>query len=82
MIVGVLVEAAALVAYRRRTGRGMRVPEVASFLGAGLALLVAMRVLAAGSGGARAGLAFAAAMAAALACHVWHVWHVARRRDV
>ena len=76
---GVLVEAAALVAYRRRTGRGMRASEVASFLGAGLALLLAMRVLAAGAGGARGRGAFAAAMAAALACHVWHV---AQRRDV
>ena len=79
VMLGVLAEAAALVAYRRRTGRGMRASEVASFLGAGLALLLAMRVLAAGAGGVWGRGAFAAAMAAALGCHAWHV---AQRRDV
>ena len=77
VIAAVLAEAAGLVAYRRRTGRGVPVAEVASFLGAGLALLLAMRALAPAGGGG--GAPFAAAMAAGLACHVWHL---AQRWDV
>ena len=71
IMVGVVLEALALVAYRRRTGRGMPVREVASFLGAGLALLAAARVASAGTIGLPA--PFGAAMGAALACHVWHL---------
>jgi hypothetical protein len=78
IIAGVIVEGVALAAYRRRTGRGMPVRELASFLGAGLALLVALRT---GSGprGAGGTLVFAGAMAVGLACHVWHL---AQRWDV
>jgi hypothetical protein len=56
----------------------MPVRELASFLGAGLALLVALRT---GSGprGAGGTLVFAGAMAVGLACHVWHL---AQRWDV
>jgi hypothetical protein len=78
IIGGVIVEGVALAAYRRRTGRGMPVREVTSFLGAGLALLVALRTAAGPRTGA-ATLVFAVAMAVGLACHVWHV---AQRWDV
>lgn len=75
VIVVVVVEGLVLVWHRRRTGRGMPVREVAAFLGAGLALLVAGRAAV----GAVAPLAprplgvFALAMLAALAAHVWHL---------
>jgi hypothetical protein len=71
IMAGVVLEAVALVVYRRRTGRGMPGREVASFLGAGLALLAAARFGSAGTIGLSA--PFAGAMAAALACHVWHL---------
>ena len=64
-----VVEGAVLAAYRAVTGRGLPHRELAAFLGAGLALMLAMR-LAAG-GGPR--LAIAAAMLAALALHLWLV---------
>ena len=65
----VVAELAALVIYRRLRRRGMPIGEVVAFLGAGLALLVALRSRAqTGSG-----LAFGAAMTVALVCHVWHV---------
>lgn len=79
IIVGVVLEGVALCAYRRRTGRGMRVPEVAAFLGAGLALLVAARSAVAPTASGAQTLAFAGAMAVALGCHVWHL---AQRWDV
>ena len=78
VIAAVLVEGAALVAYRRRTGRGVPVREVVSFLGAGLALLLAIRAVGAPGTPAGQGL-FAIAMAAALG---FHVWHLAQRWDV
>ena len=81
-MVGVGVEGAALLLYRRRTGRGVPVREVVSFLGAGLALLAALLVALGAGGGPAAAAgqgAFAGAMAAALGCHVWHL---AQRWDV
>ena len=65
----VVVEIAALVLYRRRRRRGMPAGEVVAFLGAGLALLVALRSRATGG----SALAFGAAMTVALLCHAWHV---------
>ncbi|MGZ8470296.1 MAG: hypothetical protein ACXW61_11970 [Gemmatirosa sp.] len=62
-------EGAVLAAYRAVTGRGLPHRELAAFLGAGLALLVAMRL--ATGGAPRA--AFAAAMLTALALHLWLV---------
>ena len=73
VMAGVVVEGLLLVAYRRRTGRGMPAREVVAFLGAGLALLGAARATVAASATPGQTLAIAAAMAAALACHVWHV---------
>ncbi len=72
IIVGVIVEGGALALYRRRTGRGMPVREVIAFLGAGLALLLALRATM-DQGGGRNGAGFALAMAVGLAFHVWHV---------
>jgi len=63
-----------LTAYRAATGRGMPPTEVTAFLGAGLAMALALRVTVAGG---RAEW-FAAAMAASLVLHLWHVaqrWH-------
>lgn len=63
-----------LAVYRAATGRGMRPAEVTAFLGAGLAMTLALRVTLAGG---RAEW-FAAAMAASLVLHLWHVaqrWH-------
>lgn len=78
VMLGVIIEAVALVVYRRRTGRGMPVREVGSFLGAGLGLLLAARMTSpTTTSGSLAG--FAAAMAFALVCHIWHVaqrWRV------
>lgn len=65
----VAVEAAALMFYRTKSKRGMPVAEVVSFLGAGAALMIALRVLATGGGFAT----FAVAMLVSLAMHLWHV---------
>jgi hypothetical protein len=78
LMAGVIVEGAVLIVYRRRTGRGMAAREVASFLGAGLALLLAMRALGPPAEPGDRTL-FAAAMTAALGFHLWHVaqrWNV------
>ena len=65
----VLIEGVVLLAYRRRTGRGVPSGEIASFLGAGLALLVALRLVASGAGMA----ALAGVLLAALLLHIWHL---------
>lgn len=74
-----IVEAVALVAYRRRTGRGVPVPAVASFLGAGIAFVLALRLSASGAPrDGSAATAFAGVMLVALALHFWHLrtlWH-------
>ena len=69
IIAGVVIEGVALVAYRGFTGRGVRISELATFLGAGLALLVALRLALSGAPRAAGG----GALLAALALHVWHV---------
>ena len=69
IIAGVVIEGVALVAYRGFTGRGVRISELATFLGAGLALLVALRLALSGAPRATGGVA----QLAALALHVWHV---------
>lgn len=79
IIAGVVLEGVLLCLYRRRTGRGVPVPEVLTFLGAGLALLVAARTAVAPTASGAQTLGFAAAMGAGLACHVWHL---AQRWDV
>jgi hypothetical protein len=77
LIAAVVAEGVALVLYRRRTGRGMPAGEVASFLGSGLALMLALRAVASAAvavpppPGART--AFAVAMLAALVLHAWHL---------
>ena len=67
VIAATVAEAVALAAYRAATGRGVPGRELAAFLGAGLALLAAMRAVASGP----ATFAFAGAMLAALLCHAW-----------
>ena len=64
-----LVEGMALAAWRAATGRGMPHRELVAFLGAGLALLVAVRLVT-----ERAPLvALGAALVAALVLHLWLV---------
>jgi hypothetical protein len=79
IVLAVIVEAVALVAYRRRTGRGVPVPAVASFLGAGIAFVLALRLSASGAPrDGSAATAFAGVMLVALALHFWHLrtlWH-------
>ena len=69
IIAGVVSEGLVLAAYRGFTGRGVRISELATFLGAGLALLVALRLTLSGA----SWVAGAGALFAALALHVWHV---------
>jgi hypothetical protein len=74
VIATLVAELVGLAAYRAATGRGLRPTELAAFLGAGLAMALALRV---GVAGGRAEW-FAAAMAASLVLHLWHVaqrWH-------
>jgi hypothetical protein len=65
----VVAEAIALGVYRSTTGRGMPPSEVVAFLGAGLAMVVGLRLWVAGASAA----AFAGAMGVSLVLHVWHV---------
>lgn len=67
-----LAEAAAIALHHRFTGRGLAVGDWAPMLGAGLALMVALRALA-----ADAGVAWLAAMLAAAG--VAHAVDLARR---
>lgn len=69
IIILVAIEMVVMLLYRRHRRRGMPVPEVISFLGAGAGLLLALRVLVTGGHFA----AFAIAMLIALFMHVWHV---------
>jgi hypothetical protein len=69
IIAGVVIEGVALAAYRGLTGRGVRIPEAVTFLGAGLALLIALRLALSGAPRAAGG----GALLAALELHVWHV---------
>jgi hypothetical protein len=62
-----LAEGVGLAVFRARTGRGMPMGETVAFLGAGIGLLVAMRV----RGSAPA---FAAAMLVSLVCNLWFIW--------
>jgi hypothetical protein len=76
VMLGVVVEAAALLLFHRRTGRGPRPMLVCSFLGAGLAFLVALyavRALVSPS------IVFIVALTSALVFHVWHLALLARR---
>ncbi len=68
-IVLVVLEFAVLVFYRARRHRGMRTGELVAFLGAGTAMLFAMRVSVSGGGSA----AFIVAMTASLVLQSWHI---------
>lgn len=65
----VVFEMFALILYRQTRHRGMPRNEVMSFLGAGVGLMVALRVLV--SDGPF--VLFGAAMLFSLAMHLWHV---------
>jgi len=67
-----VAEAAVLAAFRAATGRGVALRELAAFLGAGLALLTAVRA-------AMAGASIAVLAGPLLAALVLHVWLLAQR---
>ena len=69
IIVLLVLEMAALIAGRALRRRGMPVAELLAFLGAGLAMLVALRIVATDG----PFLAFAFAMLVSLSLHLWHV---------
>lgn len=76
VMLAVVCEAVALIVFHRRTGRGARPLEVCSFLGAGLAFVVALyavRALVSPS------VTFIIALTSALVFHVWHLALLARR---
>jgi hypothetical protein len=72
IIVLVIVELLVLGAYQRVWRRGMPLPELFSFLGAGLGLLVAVRILI-----ANGSLVLFAGML--LLSGLFHLWHVRQR---
>ena len=69
-ILGILViEGAVLARWTRRTGRGMPLPQLATFLGAGAGFALACRSLAAGW----PAWTIAPALSAAFICHLLHL---------
>lgn len=64
-----VVEGAVLARNFRRTGRGMSLPHLASFLGAGAGFTLACRALAAGW----PAWTLAPALSAAFVCHLLHL---------
>jgi hypothetical protein len=76
VMIGVVLEAVALVVWHKRTGRGPRPLLVCSFLGAGLAFLAALYVVRAHDAPS---VAFLIALTSALVFHVWHLALLARR---
>ncbi len=64
-----VVEGAVLARNFRRTGRGMPLPHLASFLGAGAGFTLACRALAAGW----PAWTLAPALSAAFVCHLLHL---------
>jgi hypothetical protein len=69
ILVLLVVEGAVLSRHTRSTGRGMRLPQLASFLGAGAGFTLACRSLAAGW----PAWTLALALSAAFICHVLHL---------
>ncbi len=63
------LEMTVLIAGRALRGRGMPIAELLAFLGAGLSMLVALRIVARGGPFG----AFALAMLLSLFLHMWHV---------
>jgi hypothetical protein len=70
ILAGVAAEAALLVWWHRRSGRGPRPVLTLTFLGAGAAFLLALLALRAP---AAPGWAFLLALTLALVLHVWHL---------
>ncbi len=64
-----VLEGAVLAHLTRRTGRGMQLPQLASFLGAGAGFTLACRALAAGW----PAWTLALALSAAFICHLLHL---------
>lgn len=73
---GVVVEALVLVLWHQRTGHGPRPLEVCTFLGAGLAFVVALYAARAHDG---TSATFVIALTGALVLHVWHLAVLSRR---
>jgi hypothetical protein len=69
ILVLLVVEGAVLSRHTRSTGCGMRLPQLASFLGAGAGFTLACRSLAAGW----PAWTLALALSAAFICHVLHL---------
>jgi hypothetical protein len=69
ILVLLLVEGAVLSRRIRSTGRGMRLPQLAWFLGAGAGFTIACRSLAAGW----PAWTLAVALSAAFICHLLHL---------
>lgn len=76
VVAAVVVEAAVLVLWHRRTGRGPRPAATVSFLGAGLSFLAALYLVRAQDAPSAA---FLIALTSALVFHVWHLAILARR---
>lgn len=76
LMCGVVVEALAFLLLYRRTQRGPRPLEVCSFLGAGLAFVVALYAVRAHDG---TSATFIIALTVALVFHVWHLALLSRR---
>ena len=64
-----VIEGALLSHWTRRTGRGLPLPQLASFLGAGAGFTLACRALAAGW----PAWTLALALSAAFVCHLMHL---------
>jgi hypothetical protein len=76
LMVGIVIEALVLVLLHRRTARGPRPLEVCTFLGAGLAFVIALYAARAHAG---ASPTFITALSLALVFHVWHLSLLAHR---
>jgi hypothetical protein len=76
VMLAIICEAAVLIAYHSRTGRGPRPLTVCSFLGAGLAFVVALYAIRAL---ANPSVVFIIALTSALVFHIWHLALISRR---
>ncbi len=76
LMVAILCEAAVLIAYHSRTGRGPRPWTVCTFLGAGLSFVIALYAVRALTDPS---VVFIIALTSALVFHIWHLALISRR---